>query len=77
MCKIIEEIAKGIVNKRDLTVFKIPDRLQAIRKALEVAKRGDTVGIYGKGHETSMNYKGIEKKWSDRSVVLKILAQNG
>lgn len=75
--KIIEEIASGMVKKKNVLVFKIADRLQAIRKAIELSKRGDTIGIFGKGHETSMNYKGVERRWSDKAAVLKILAQNG
>lgn len=76
--KIIEEIAQGAYLEKVVdgkNFFKQPDRYQAIRLALSLAKRGDTVGIFGKGHEKSMNYKGVEKKWSDKAAVLRILNQ--
>ena len=38
-----------------------------------MARKGDTVGIFGKGHEKSMNYKGIEKIWSDKEAVGRVL----
>jgi UDP-N-acetylmuramyl-tripeptide synthetase len=48
-------------------------RKQAIKKALELAKMHDTVIICGKGHEESMNFKGIEYKWSDITEIKKLL----
>ncbi|MFH0937014.1 MAG: UDP-N-acetylmuramoyl-L-alanyl-D-glutamate--2,6-diaminopimelate ligase [Candidatus Daviesbacteria bacterium] len=77
--KIIEEIAKGCYRGGALdgkTLFKEPDREKAIKLALKIAQKGDTVGIFGKGHEKSMNYKGVEKPWSDQAEVLKNL-KNG
>lgn len=71
--KIIEEIAEG-VRRTDFNVnnlFIEPDREKAIALAISKSKRGDTVGIFGKGHEKSMNYQGIEKSWSDRDAALK------
>lgn len=74
--KIISEIAAGVLEAgaiENQTLFRVPDRTKAIGLAIKIAKRGDTVGIFGKGHEKSMNYKGIEKKWSDKEAVLKVL----
>lgn len=71
--KIIGEISKDMRMDEGKTLFKIPDRFQAIKKALMIAQKGDTVGIFGKGHEKSMNYKGIEKPWSDQNAVNEIL----
>ncbi|WP_245844774.1 UDP-N-acetylmuramoyl-L-alanyl-D-glutamate--2,6-diaminopimelate ligase [Persephonella hydrogeniphila] len=48
--KIIEDIKKGIQQKEKITV--IPDREKAIKKAVELAEKGDIVLIAGKGHET-------------------------
>lgn len=70
--KIISEIAAGANRGQfidDKNLFKIPDRAEAISKALGIAKRGDIVGIFGKGHEKSMNYKGKELPWSDQKAV--------
>lgn len=74
--KIIEEIAEGAYKmgaKDGISLFKEADRQKAIKLALSLAKRGDTVGIFGKGHEKSMNYEGVEKPWSDKKAVKKAL----
>lgn len=76
--KIIEEIAQGSYSEgaeEGSSLFKEPDRKKALALALNLAKKGDVVGIFGKGHEETMNYKGIEKPWSDREVVLKALSK--
>lgn len=70
--KIMDQIAKGVLENKDFSeknLFMISDRKEAIKKALEVAKKGDTVGIFGKGHERSINRKGVENKWSDYEAV--------
>lgn len=66
---IIAQIKSGIVNKKT-KVIEEPDRKKAIGIALEKASKGDTVGIFGKGHEKSMNLDGIhEIPWSDQEIV--------
>lgn len=67
--KIASEIVRGIKNKkvgRDL--FVIPDRTEAINYAIEIAKPGDTVGLFGKGHEKSMAINGRETPWDEYEV---------
>jgi len=55
-------------------IVSIADRREAIKFALtKVAKKGDVVGIFGKGPEKSMCYGKIEYPWSDRGVVEEIL----
>lgn len=54
---------------------KIDDREQAIAKALMLAKKGDVVGIFGKGHEKSMCYGAEEYPWSDQKIVKKFLSK--
>lgn len=72
--KIIEEIASGCVEKvQGVDLFKIESRLDAIRFAINLAKKGDVIGIFGKGHEKSVNIKGIEHPWSEREVVRRFL----
>jgi UDP-N-acetylmuramoyl-L-alanyl-D-glutamate--2,6-diaminopimelate ligase len=60
---ILEEIAKGVETgeesgkfKREENLFLIPDRPSAIRKALSMARSGDIVLLFGKGHENSIIY---------------------
>jgi UDP-N-acetylmuramoyl-L-alanyl-D-glutamate--2,6-diaminopimelate ligase len=64
---IIEQIAKGINNRK--TVFKIPDRREAIYKGIELAGKGDLVLITGKAQESSMNYGHGEEEWDEFAVV--------
>ncbi len=74
--KIIDEVAQGayLAGAKDgINLFKEPDRAKAIKLGIEMAKKGDIVGIFGKGHEKSMNYKGIEKLWSDQKAVISAL----
>lgn len=66
---IIEEIKPGIDRAgRDVPYEVEPNRRTAIRMALERAKRGDTVVMLGKGHETVMVYADGKRPWDDRKV---------
>ncbi len=63
---ICEQIKKGIVKKKfKKTLFVIVDRQEAINYAVKIAKPKDTIAVFGKGHETSMNIGGKEQHWSD------------
>lgn len=68
--KIMSEIESGI-SKHTLgkNLFKIADRKQAIKRAIEIAKKGDLVIITGKSHEKSMNYGKGEEPWSEHEAV--------
>ena len=62
---IIEQVAEGVLNP-----IKILDRREAIKKALEVAQKGDVVVITGKGCEPWICVeKGKKIPWDDRKVV--------
>lgn len=77
--KIIEDISKGAMTfgaKLNHSLFKFPDRSEAIKMAIKMAKKGDTIGIFGKGHEKSMNYQGKELPWSDKKAVLEALHES-
>jgi len=74
--QIIEDIKKGFQNleSRNWNLEAIIDRKEAIRQALALAQRGDTVIITGKGSETSMATAGGKKiPWSDKDIVLGLL----
>jgi len=66
------EKAGGILDKN---VFLKSDREEAIRFAIKhLARKGDTVALFGKGHEKSMNINGDkELPWSDLEAVNKVL----
>jgi len=65
--EIIDEVAAGIEQKEP---EKILDRRQAIKRALELAQKGDVVIITGKGCEPWMCVAGGKKiPWDERKVV--------
>ncbi len=69
--QILADIKSGIKKALfpSIHISKILDRRQAIRKALQIAKTGDTVLITGKGSEPWIMGPGGEKtKWDDREV---------
>lgn len=56
--ELLEMIAAGCNGKKcDEKLFIIPNRPQAIRKAISFAGKGDLVLLLGKGHENSIIYK--------------------
>lgn len=76
---INKQIVSGVQKsgaRLDVNLFVIGDRDKAIDFAINaVAKRGDTVGIFGKGHEASMNIDGKkETAWLDKKAVLKAIS---
>jgi len=52
-----------------------PDRVTAIRKAVQRAEAGDMVILCGKGHEQSMCFGHIEYAWDDRTALRAALAE--
>ncbi len=74
--KIIEEIAEGyykVKGRIDKNLYKEVDRAKAIHLAINLANKGDTVGLFGKGHEKSISFMGKEIPWSDHDAVNKVL----
>lgn len=71
------QILEGIkpVNPNLEEIYIENDRQKAIELTInKLAKKGDVVGIFGKGHETSMNLDGkIETPWSDQKVIRQVL----
>jgi UDP-N-acetylmuramoyl-L-alanyl-D-glutamate--2,6-diaminopimelate ligase len=57
------------------TFWRVPDRGEAIRFALHLARPGDIVLSCGKGHEQSMCFGGREHLWDDRTAMRAALAE--
>jgi len=66
--RILSEIKSGI-SPSVLKLYEILDRREAIKKALQVARRGDTVIITGKGAEPWLMTKEGRVSWDDREIV--------
>jgi UDP-N-acetylmuramoyl-L-alanyl-D-glutamate--2,6-diaminopimelate ligase len=76
---ILGEMAEGALNKggqEDVTFWRVPDRGDAIRRAIEMAKPGDLVIACGKGHEQSMCFGETEFPWDDRVAMRAALAEH-
>jgi len=82
--EIIDQIAVGCQKNGSIegkTFYKVPDRTEAIRFAIEKAEKDEIVAICGKGHEKSMCFGKIEYPWSDqreakRALKERIVAEN-
>ena len=76
--EINKEILRGVKKaggKIGKNIFVIDDRKEAIDFAINsLAKKGDTVSMFGKGHERSMNIDGKhEIPWSEYEAVASAL----
>jgi UDP-N-acetylmuramoyl-L-alanyl-D-glutamate--2,6-diaminopimelate ligase len=75
---ILDEMAAGARSKGAVegeTFWRVPDRGEAIRFALSLARPGDIVLACGKGHEQSMCFGSTEYLWDDRTAMRAALAE--
>jgi UDP-N-acetylmuramoyl-L-alanyl-D-glutamate--2,6-diaminopimelate ligase len=75
---ILEEIASGINSpniKRGESLFLIPDRPEAIRKAFSYARTGDLVLLLGKAHENSIIYANETRPYDEIGEAESALAE--
>lgn len=76
--RILEEIAAGCrAHRRDIDLHLIPDRREAIMRALKLATAGDSVLLLGKGHETGIIYADRTIEWNEAQVARTILHDMG
>ena len=75
---ILQEMADGVISKGGIEeqgFWRVPDRGEAIRFALQLAKPEDVVMVCGKGHEQSMCFGETEYPWDDRTAMLAALSE--
>lgn len=73
--EIIEQITAGVPRREGHNFWKIPDRKEAIRLALTLARKGDTVVVSGKGAEEVMMVRGKKIEWNDKKVIMDLLTR--
>ncbi|HLC03701.1 MAG TPA: hypothetical protein VJK02_11740, partial [Anaerolineales bacterium] len=76
---ILEDMAEGAKAGGGVegeNFWRVPDRGQAIRQAVQMARPGDLVMVCGKGHEQSMCFGEVEHPWDDRVGVRAALAEH-
>ena len=69
---ILAEMARGARDGGGVegkTFWRVPDRQKAILQAVLMAKSGDVVVAFGKGHERSMCFGEVEYPWDDREAM--------
>jgi UDP-N-acetylmuramoyl-L-alanyl-D-glutamate--2,6-diaminopimelate ligase len=74
---ILREMASGAEAKNGIegeTFWRVPDRGEAIRLAVVLARPGDLVIACGKGHEQSMCFGETEYPWDDRIAMRSALS---
>lgn len=75
---ILEDMAAGTKSRggrEGETFWRVPDRGEAIRFALRLARPGDIVLACGKGHEQSMCFGAREFLWDDRTAMRAALSE--
>lgn len=71
---ILGHMEAGVAGKYSETKYeRLPDRRQAIARALALAQPGDIVCVAGKGHETTQEIAGQFHPFDDRLVVQEFL----
>ncbi|MBK7758466.1 MAG: hypothetical protein IPI35_19130 [Deltaproteobacteria bacterium] len=55
----------------------MPDRAEAIRRAVALSKAGDVVLIAGKGHETTQEIAGVKHPFDDRLALRAAFLEEG
>ena len=72
--QIVDEVLGGIKNKKlGENLFRIMDRREAIKKALQIARPGDIFIITGKGAEEVMAIGAQRIPWNEKKVILEEL----
>jgi len=75
---ILDEMAAGARSRggrEGESFWRVPDRGEAIRFALTLARPGDIVLYCGKGHEQSMCFGEREHLWDDRTAMRAALSE--
>jgi UDP-N-acetylmuramoyl-L-alanyl-D-glutamate--2,6-diaminopimelate ligase len=75
--QIIDEVFEGVSSyrKENLNAWRILDRREAIKKALQLAKPGDIMVVTGKGAEETMAIGNERIPWNDPRVIREILRE--
>lgn len=72
---ILHEMEAGLSVLGRGKVETLPDRREAIRKAVQVAQKGDLILVAGKGHETYQETKGVRHPFDDRLELRRCIAE--
>jgi UDP-N-acetylmuramoyl-L-alanyl-D-glutamate--2,6-diaminopimelate ligase len=68
---IIAQMAADLTETDRAKTLEIPDRRQAIRTAVKLARRGDIILLAGKGHEKYQDINGVKHPFDDKEELQK------
>lgn len=67
--EILREMETGLGSAAKRKYLVIPDRAEAIKTAISLAKPGDILLVAGKGHEKYQEIKGVKHPFDDKAVL--------
>ena len=70
---ILDEIERGITGDH---YTRISDRAEAIKRAVQMLKKGDVLLVAGKGHEKYQEIAGRKHFFSDQEFIKKYMQEN-
>jgi UDP-N-acetylmuramoyl-L-alanyl-D-glutamate--2,6-diaminopimelate ligase len=73
---IIDEMYAGIDPAKTGKTMKISDRKEAIKTAVNLAKKGDLILVAGKGHEKYQEIKGVKYHFDDKEILNEMLEKS-
>jgi UDP-N-acetylmuramoyl-L-alanyl-D-glutamate--2,6-diaminopimelate ligase len=75
--QIIDEVFEGVSSyrKENLNAWRILDRREVIKKALQLAKPGDILVVTGKGAEETMAVGEKRIPWNDPKIIREVLRE--
>lgn len=72
---ILDDMMKGITPSEYRKVLRITDRREAIRTAVQFAKKGDILLVAGKGHENYQEIQGVKHPFDDKALLKELFNQ--
>lgn len=70
--QIINDMEQGLSTAAKRKYISIPDRREAIKTAVSMAKQEDIVLVAGKGHEKYQEVKGVRVHFDDKEVLMEV-----
>ena len=71
---IMNEIERGINDiKPNFITYKINDRKKAIEKAILISQKNDIILFLGKGHESSIERKGVKYPYDEKNTINEVI----
>lgn len=70
---IISDVYAGVPENKRKSVYREPDRREAIKLAFKLAEEGDIVIVAGKGAEKYQEIKGVKYDYNDEDYIMRLL----